>query len=67
MSREGLGLSVQILVRDDLIYDVPCHHTVGRHQLAQLCLARPRVREFENGQRLLVYVHPAITPCCIVD
>jgi hypothetical protein len=45
-----MDLLVQILVRDDLIY-VPCRHTVGRHQLAQVCLVRPRVREFENGQR----------------
>ena len=43
-----MGLSVQILVRDDLIYDVPCRHTVGRHQLARAPpLLERNVRHFD--------------------
>jgi hypothetical protein len=41
-------MGLQILVRDDLIYDVPCRHTVGRHQLARAPpLLERNVRHFD--------------------
>jgi hypothetical protein len=54
-----MGLSVQILVRDDLIYGVPCRHTVGRHQRAH---HHSWNGMFGISTRLVVHMYPAKTP-----